>query len=78
VVLPTRTAHVLSFAPTPTFALLAFLSATRESGVQNWVCSATHNSSALTGMVAMYLLMSLFHSIPWLRLIDRQHNLLHQ
>jgi hypothetical protein len=33
------------------------------------VCSAGHGPS-LTGMVPMYMLMSAFHSAPWLKLIS--------
>jgi hypothetical protein len=33
------------------------------------MCSAEHGS-LLSGMVPMYLLMSAFHSSPWLKLIS--------
>jgi hypothetical protein len=33
------------------------------------LCLAAHGASPLAGMVPMYLLMSGFHSAPWLRLI---------
>jgi hypothetical protein len=62
--------RLLALAPTPTFALLAVLSAGQESSLQNVICSAAH-SSPLTGMVSMYLLMSVFHARPWLRLAAR-------
>jgi hypothetical protein len=62
--------RVLELAPTPTFALLAVLSAGQESTLQNVMCSGAH-SSPLTGMVTMYLLMSLFHAGPWVRLATR-------
>ena len=60
--------RLLALAPTPTFALLAVLSAGQESNLQNVICSAAH-SSPLTGMVSMYLLMSVFHAGPWIRLL---------
>lgn len=62
--------RLLALAPTPTFALLAVLSAGQESNLQNVICSAAH-SSPLTGMVSMYLLMSVFHAGPWFRLKRR-------
>lgn len=62
--------RLLALAPTPTFALLAVLSAGQESTLQTVICSAAH-SSPLTGMVSMYLLMSVFHAGPWLRLAAR-------
>jgi hypothetical protein len=33
------------------------------------MCSAAHGVSLLSGMLPMYLLMSAFHSAPWLKLI---------
>lgn len=58
--------RLLALAPTPTFALLAVLSAGQESSVHSLVCSTAH-SSPLTGMVSMYALMSVFHAAPWLQ-----------
>jgi len=60
----------LLLAPTPTFALLALLSAGQESSLQSLLCSGGHGSP-LTGMTAMYLLMSVFHAAPWLRMLSR-------
>ena len=59
--------RLLALAPTPTFALLAVLSAGKESPI----CSAFH-SSPFTGMVAMYVLMSVFHAGPWLKILRRR------
>ena len=61
----------LSLAPTPTFALLALLSSSQESSLQSLICAAGH-SSPMPGMVSMYLLMSVFHSAPWIRMITRE------
>jgi hypothetical protein len=59
----------LAFAAAPTFALMALLTGIFGGGPQDIVCSATHGTSALGGMVPMYVLMSAFHSAPWLKLI---------
>ena len=53
----------LSLAAAPTFALMALLVA---------LAGGSHDLSSLNGMALMYLLMSAFHSAPWLRLISRR------
>jgi hypothetical protein len=40
-------------------------------GPPDMLCSAAH-ASPLSGMAAMYLLMSAFHSAPWLKLISNR------
>jgi hypothetical protein len=55
----------LRLAASPTFAVMAL--ATAMGGPAEVVCSAAH-ASPLSGMVAMYALMSAFHCGPWLRL----------
>jgi hypothetical protein len=63
----------LSFAAAPIFAIMAFLTANFGGGsMPDVLCSATQRASPLNGMVAMYLLMSAFHSAPWLKLVSRQ------
>jgi hypothetical protein len=64
---PHGVAERLGFAAAPTFALMALLSA-MGGGPAQMVCSPAH-PSPLSGMVPMYLLMSIFHSAPWLKLI---------
>jgi len=63
------TADWVRLAAAPTFAAMALLSGILGGGSQDMFCSATHATSALNGMVAMYLLMSFFHAAPWLKLI---------
>jgi hypothetical protein len=58
----------LGLAAAPTFAIMALLTAT--GGQPQLLCSAAHLESPLGGMVPMYLLMSAFHSGPWLKLIS--------
>ena len=62
-----RPADWLVLAAAPTFAIMALLTAT--GGQPQLLCSAAHLGSPLGGMVPMYLLMSAFHSGPWLKLI---------
>ncbi|RWN02692.1 MAG: hypothetical protein EOR84_02950 [Mesorhizobium sp.] len=59
----------LSLAAAPTFAMMALLTAV--TGDAEMICSAAH-ASPLSGMVMMYLLMSAFHSAPWLKLVGRR------
>jgi hypothetical protein len=49
---------------------MALLTGILAGGRPDLLCSATQGASALTGMVPMYLLMSAFHSAPWLKLIS--------
>jgi hypothetical protein len=43
---------------------------TATGGEPQWLCAAAHLGAPLSGMVPMYLLMSAFHTMPWLRLIS--------
>ncbi|WP_137933865.1 hypothetical protein [Mesorhizobium comanense] len=56
----------LCLAAAPTFALMALLSCLQASDASMMCMGA----SPLTGMAAMYLLMSAFHLAPWLRVIS--------
>jgi hypothetical protein len=60
----------LSLAAAPSFAIMALLSATTGGGEFDALCSAA-GAPWLGGMIPMYLLMSAFHSAPWLRLIAK-------
>jgi len=62
-----RIAKWLCLAAAPTFAIMALLTWTL-GGAPDVLCSVS-GASPLGGMVPMYLLMSAFHSPPWLRLI---------
>lgn len=59
----------LSFAATPTFAVLALLAGIQEAGLAGPICSAMPGAPLLAGMLPMYLLMAVFHSAPWLQVI---------
>jgi hypothetical protein len=63
----------LGLAAAPTFALMALVTCV-PSGGADMMCSAAHGVSPLSGMVLMYVLMSAFHSAPWLKLISRRRS----
>jgi hypothetical protein len=60
----------LSLAAAPTFAIMAILTGVLGGGQPDILCSAADHTSLLSGMIPMYLLMSAFHSQPWLQLIS--------
>jgi hypothetical protein len=62
-------ADFLYLAAAPTFAIMALLAGV-GGGAPDMLCSAAPTASPLSGMVPMYLLMSAFHSAPWLKLIS--------
>jgi hypothetical protein len=64
-------ARGLQLAAAPIFAAMAMLTATAGGGASDSLCAAALDASPLTGMVAMYVLMSVFHLAPWLRLMER-------
>ncbi|TWA98534.1 hypothetical protein [Bradyrhizobium stylosanthis] len=59
----------LGLAATPTFAIMALLTAVPGGGPADMLCGA---GSWQGGMVPMYLLMSAFHSAAWLRLMAKR------
>ena len=65
-------ARFLHLAASPTFALMALSTFVLDSGGQDALCGAV-GGSGFNGMVPMYLLMTLFHLVPWLKLISRRH-----
>ena len=59
----------LCLAATPTFAIMALLTAVPDGTPMETLCS-TGPMAMLRGMAPMYLLMSAFHAPPWMRLIS--------
>ena len=64
----------LSLAAAPTFAIMAVLTGVLGGGSGDTLCSAAQHALPLSGMVPMYLLMSAFHSAPWLKLIANRRS----
>jgi hypothetical protein len=73
VVTALNTAKWLRLAAAPVFAIMALLTVVLDSGLPNALCLAA-GSVRLSGMAPMYLLMAVFHSVPWLNLISRRRN----
>ncbi len=55
----------LALAASPTFASMAWISA---NDMQAGICASPPGTLPISGMAFMYLLMSLFHLSPWLKL----------
>lgn len=72
-------AEVLSLAAAPTFAVMALLTSLLGSGPVDLLCATARDASPLGGMVPMYLLMSMFHSGAWLKMLTcRKHSFRHR
>ena len=66
----TGAASLLALAAAPAFAVMALLTAL-PTGAPVMDCGM-HAASPFGGMAWMYLLMSAFHTAPWLRLLGRR------
>ena len=60
----------LCLAAAPTFAIMALLTGVLGGDMPDMPCSAAQHALPLSGMVPMYLLMSVFHAAPWLKLVS--------
>ncbi|HKA71351.1 MAG TPA: hypothetical protein VKE26_06065 [Xanthobacteraceae bacterium] len=65
-------------AAAPTFAIMALLTGVLGGGPQDMLCAAAPDASPLGGMAWMYMLMSAFHSAPWLKLISSRRSGAHR
>ncbi|MCV3240326.1 hypothetical protein [Mesorhizobium sp. ZC-5] len=63
-----KAASLLGLAAAPTFALMAWISAVGSADMA--MCSAAPAFMPINDMALMYLLMSLFHASPWLKLFS--------
>lgn len=64
----------LCLAAAPTFVVMAVMTGIFGGGASDMLCSAAQGASPLSGMVPMYLLMSAFHSPPWLKLVANRRS----
>lgn len=65
----------LHLVAAPTFAVMAALTVIHGNGMADMICGSTHGAPPLSGMALMYLLMSAFHSAPWLKLVSSRFGL---
>jgi len=67
-----RLAEALCLAAAPAFAVMALLTGLPGGDPVNVLCSTAQAASPLSGMAAMYGLMSAVHAAPWLKLVARR------
>ena len=67
-----RAARWLGLVAMPVFAAMALLTGISDGNAADLICSSAHGASSLGGMASMYLLMAVFHSPPWLKLVRRR------
>jgi len=68
----------LRLAAAPTFAVMALLCGLSGGGPADILCLTADHAAPLTGMTAMYALMSAFHLPPWLTLMFRRRSRAHR
>ena len=64
----------LGLAAAPTFAVMALLTGGPGGDHMATMCPTAQDASPLSGMAPMYVLMSAFHSAPWLKLISARRS----
>jgi hypothetical protein len=62
-------ANWLRLAAAPSYAIMALVTATFGESPKDVICMATHHTPPLCSMAWMYMLRSVFHAGPWLKLI---------
>ncbi|MFB8341036.1 hypothetical protein ACWGNA_03750 [Brucella cytisi] len=63
----------IGLAATPTFALMAWISAVGSQDIM--MCSGASTFVSINSMAVMYVLMSLFHLSPWIKLFAARFQL---
>lgn len=64
-------AEGLHLMAAPTFAIMALVTGISGNGAAATLCA--HDASPLGSMAAMYVLMSMFHLTPWLKLLSKRN-----
>ena len=59
----------LTLAASPSFAVMAVVSAAQGASPDAMLCGALQGASPMTGMTAMYVMMGVFHAGPWFGLV---------
>ena len=59
----------LALAASPSFAVMAVISAAQGTSPDAMLCGALQGALPMTGMTAMYVMMSVFHAAPWFGIV---------